>query len=211
MIGAIAGDIIGSVYEWQNIKTKQFDLFRPDCFFTDDTVLTVALAESILMQTDYASLMKDYYRCYPGAGYGGLFHQWAQAHDSEPYNSWGNGAAMRISAVGFAFNKLEEVLLRAAEYTAVTHNHTKGTRARKPPRPRSFLPGQEAPRRTSSNISRKTSTTIYRAVSTRFAQPTGSTSHAKGPFLRRLCASWKQRLSKTQSETRYRLEETATR
>ena len=126
MIGAIAGDIIGSVYEWQNIKTKQFDLFRPDCFFTDDTVLTVALAESILMQTDYASLMKDYYRCYPGAGYGGLFHQWAQAHDSEPYNSWGNGAAMRISAVGFAFNKLEEVLLRAAEYTAVTHNHTEG-------------------------------------------------------------------------------------
>lgn len=112
MIGAIAGDIIGSVYEWQNIKTKQFDLFRPDCFFTDDTVLTVALAESILTQTDYASLMKDYYRRYPGAGYGGLFHQWAQAHDSEPYNSWGNGAAMRISAVGFAFNTLDEVLLR---------------------------------------------------------------------------------------------------
>jgi ADP-ribosylglycohydrolase len=126
MIGAIAGDIIGSVYEWKNIKTKQFDLFSQDCFFTDDTVLTVALAESILTDTDYASLMKAYYRRYPGAGYGGFFHQWAQAHGSRPYNSWGNGAAMRISAVGFAFNTLDEVLVRAAEYTAVTHNHPEG-------------------------------------------------------------------------------------
>jgi len=126
MIGAIAGDIIGSVYEWQNIKTKQFDLFRPDCFFTDDTVLTVALAESILTGADYISLMKSYYRRYPGAGYGSYFHQWAQSSESHPYNSWGNGAAMRISAVGFAFNTLDEVLLRAAEYTAVTHNHTEG-------------------------------------------------------------------------------------
>lgn len=126
MIGAIAGDIIGSVYEWQNIKTKQFELFRLDCFFTDDTVLSVALAESILTGTDYVPLMKAYYRRYPGAGYGGYFHQWAQAEESHPYNSWGNGAAMRISAVGFAFNTLDEVLLRAAEYTAATHNHEEG-------------------------------------------------------------------------------------
>ena len=126
MIGAIAGDIIGSVYEWERIKTKQFDLFSPDCFFTDDTVLTVALAESILTESDYASLMRAYYRRYPGAGYGGLFHRWAQAHESQPYNSWGNGAAMRISSVGFAFNTLDEVLVRAADYTAVTHNHAEG-------------------------------------------------------------------------------------
>lgn len=126
MIGAIAGDIIGSVYEWNGIKTKQFDLFSQDCSFTDDTVLTVALAESILTGNDYASLMRSYYQRYPRAGYGGLFHQWAQARDSQPYNSWGNGAAMRISSVGFAFDTLDEVLLRAAEYTAVTHNHTEG-------------------------------------------------------------------------------------
>ena len=126
MIGAIAGDIIGSVYEWNNIKTKQFELFSPDCFFTDDSVLTVALAESILTGADYASLMRAYYRRYPGAGYGGFFHRWAQAHEGQPYNSWGNGAAMRISSVGFAFNTLDEVLVRAAEYTAVTHNHTEG-------------------------------------------------------------------------------------
>jgi ADP-ribosylglycohydrolase len=126
MIGAIAGDIIGSVYEFERIKSKQFDLFSPDCCFTDDTVLTVALAESILTGNDYASLMKAYYRRYPNAGYGGLFHGWAQARRSQPYNSWGNGAAMRISSVGFAFDRLDEVLVRAAEYTAVTHNHIEG-------------------------------------------------------------------------------------
>ena len=126
MIGAIAGDIIGSVYEWERIKSKRFDLFSPDCYFTDDTVLTVALAESILTGNDYASLMKAYYRRYPDAGYGGLFHRWALDKESEPYNSWGNGAAMRVSSVGFAFATLDEVLVRAAEYTAVTHNHLEG-------------------------------------------------------------------------------------
>ena len=102
MIGAITGDIIGSVYEFEGIKSKQFDLFSPDCCFTDDTVLTVALAESILTGNDYASLMRAYYRRYPDAGYGGLFHGWARALESQPYNSWGNGAAMRISSVEFA-------------------------------------------------------------------------------------------------------------
>ena len=126
MIGAIAGDIIGSVYEFERIKSKQFDLFSPDCCFTDDTVLTVALAESILTGNDYTSLMRAYYRRYPDAGYGGLFHQWARAHENQPYNSWGNGAAMRISSVGFAFDTLDKVLVRAAEYTAVTHNHAEG-------------------------------------------------------------------------------------
>src|SRR5919109_2017910 len=128
MIGAIAGDIIGSVYEFEGIKSKQFDLFSPDCRFTDDTVLTVALAESILTGKDYALLMKAYYRRYPDAGYGGFFHQWAQDDESQPYNSWGNGAALRISSVGFAFNTLDEVLVRAAEYTAVTHNHMEGVK-----------------------------------------------------------------------------------
>ena len=96
MIGAIIGDIIGSVYEWDNIKTLDFTLFSPKCFFTDDTVLTVALAESIVKGTDYVHLMKQYYRKYPNAGYGGSFHRWARSSDSGPYNSWGNGAAMQI-------------------------------------------------------------------------------------------------------------------
>jgi ADP-ribosylglycohydrolase len=131
MIGAIAGDIIGSVYEWNNIKTKQFDLFRPDCFFTDDTVLTVALAESILTGTDYGLLMRAYYRRYPNATYGLSFRGWAEATDAKPYNSWGNGAAMRISPVGFAYNTMDEVLSRAVQYTAITHNHPEGLKGAK--------------------------------------------------------------------------------
>jgi ADP-ribosylglycohydrolase len=126
MIGAVAGDIIGSVYEGNNIKTKRFELFSPSCFFTDDSVLTIALADAILTSRDYGSVMKSYYHRYPNAGYGGLFHQWARSAQSKPYNSWGNGAAMRISPVGFAFNNLEEVLAKAKAYTEVTHNHPEG-------------------------------------------------------------------------------------
>ncbi len=126
MIGAIAGDIIGSVYEWNRIKTKDFELFSADCYFTDDTVLTVALADAILHDKDYGLTMKSYYRRYPDAGYGGSFHRWARSREGNPYNSWGNGAAMRISPVGFAFKSLEEVLGKAKRYTEITHNHPEG-------------------------------------------------------------------------------------
>jgi ADP-ribosylglycohydrolase len=126
MIGAIAGDIIGSVYEHRNIKTTRFPLFHPLCRFTDDTVLTVALADSILHGTPYVELLKRYYRAYPRAGYGWSFHQWARSEDSTPYNSWGNGSAMRVSPVGFAFDALEEVLEQARCSAAVTHDHPEG-------------------------------------------------------------------------------------
>ena len=126
MIGAIAGDIIGSVYEWHNIKTKKFPLFSDHCFFTDDTVLTVALADTILTGISYADNLKTFYRCYPDSGYGSGFHLWAQSQTSEPYNSYGNGAAMRISPVGYAYNDLETVLAKAAEFTGITHNHPEG-------------------------------------------------------------------------------------
>jgi ADP-ribosylglycohydrolase len=126
MLGALAGDIIGSVYEWNHIKTKEFPLFSPGCHFTDDTVLTVALADAILHRLNYARTMKDYYRRYPGRDYGGAFHQWARSADTRPYNSWGSGAAMRISPVGFAYRSLPEVLKKARAYTEVTHNHPEG-------------------------------------------------------------------------------------
>jgi len=126
VLGAIAGDIIGSVYEFRPIKTEDFELFSPGCRFTDDTVLTVALADAILQGKDYGRTMKEYYRRYPNAGYGSYFLQWARSDDSRPYNSWGNGAAMRISPVGFAYDTLEEVLERAECFTAITHNHPEG-------------------------------------------------------------------------------------
>ncbi|MEI7987618.1 MAG: ADP-ribosylglycohydrolase family protein [Chloroflexota bacterium] len=126
MIGAIAGDIIGSVYEWDNNRSTEFPLFSLSCFFTDDTVLTVALADAILQGKDYTILLKEYYRRYPHRGYGGAFHNWASSPSSAPYNSWGNGAAMRISPTGFAYDTLEETLSQAKAFTEITHNHPEG-------------------------------------------------------------------------------------
>jgi ADP-ribosylglycohydrolase len=126
MLGAIAGDIIGSVYEHQNVLHKQFTLLSDDAFFTDDTVLTVALADSILNNTPYVDNLKIYYNRYPDAGFGGFFKRWACSEDTRPYNSYGNGSAMRVSPVGFAFDDLDTVLLQAEKSAAVTHNHPEG-------------------------------------------------------------------------------------
>ncbi|EIJ43996.1 ADP-ribosylglycohydrolase [Beggiatoa alba B18LD] len=126
MLGAITGDIIGSVYEWNNIKTTDFPLFNQNNKFTDDSVLTIALAETILQQSDYAETMKAYYHRYPKAGFGASFIQWANQTNSQPYNSWGNGAAMRISPVAYYFDSLEEIQKKATTYTNITHNHPEG-------------------------------------------------------------------------------------
>lgn len=126
MLGAVTGDIVGSIYKFNNIKTTSFPLFQEHCFFTDDTVLTIALADSLLTATSYGCLLKEYYRQYPNAGYGGSFRRWAASGSHEPYNSWGNGAAMRISPVGFWYDTLEEVMAQATACTAVTHNHPEG-------------------------------------------------------------------------------------
>jgi len=126
MIGAIAGDIIGSVYEFQPTKRTDFKLFAANSTFTDDTVLTVAIADAILTKTDYAKALRDYGRSYPGRGYGGYFSQWLGRDDASPYNSYGNGSAMRASPVGYAFATLEEVLGEAERSASVTHNHPEG-------------------------------------------------------------------------------------
>lgn len=126
MIGAIAGDIIGSLYEWHNIKSIDFPLISPRSHFTDDSVLTIALADSILHGLPYAQLLKEYFVAYPHAGYGGMFYRWAESASTIPYNSFGNGAAMRISPAGYAFDTLDEVLKKAEEFTAITHSHPEG-------------------------------------------------------------------------------------
>ncbi|MDD2899563.1 MAG: ADP-ribosylglycohydrolase family protein [Desulfuromonadaceae bacterium] len=126
MLGAITGDIVGSIYEFDNIKSTDFPLFSDGCFFTDDTVLTVALAEAIITGGCYETLMKEYFQRYPDAGYGKRFCAWARGDIVGPYKSYGNGAAMRISPVAWAFDTLEEVLQKAKEYTVITHNHREG-------------------------------------------------------------------------------------
>lgn len=126
MIGAIAGDVIGSAYEFNNTKTTDFELFTADSAFTDDTVMTVAVADCILNGKDYTTTFKEYGRKYPHAGYGGMFRRWLNSANSQPYNSYGNGSAMRVSPVGFAFASLEDVLTEAKRSAEVTHNHPEG-------------------------------------------------------------------------------------
>jgi ADP-ribosylglycohydrolase len=126
MLGAIAGDVIGSTYEARPVKTADFELFPPASQFTDDTVLTVATAEALLGDGDYAGAYRCYGRAYPNAGYGGSFYRWLFSDDARPYNSWGNGAAMRVNPVGVALDTVDEVLAEAARSAAVTHNHPEG-------------------------------------------------------------------------------------
>jgi len=125
MIGAIIGDIVGSIYEGNPIKWTDFSLFGEKSNFTDDTVLTIATAHSILEGVDYAPSFKRYGRKYT-AGYGANFYDWVHSSSNEPYNSWGNGSAMRVSPVGFAFNSVDEVLHEAKRNAEVTHNHPEG-------------------------------------------------------------------------------------
>jgi ADP-ribosylglycohydrolase len=126
MLGAIIGDIVGSIYEFDNHRSVDFPFFSPKCFYTDDSILTIALADAILNDSDYTTLLKEYTHRYPGRGYGGGFQRWALTTNREPYNSFGNGAAMRISPVGWAFDNLPDVLAAAEKYTTVTHNHSEG-------------------------------------------------------------------------------------
>jgi len=126
MIGAIAGDIIGSVYEFNPYKSKDFSLFQDGGQFTDDTVLTVAIAQAILTDGDYRAKALGFGRRYPNAGYGSGFRKWLHIQDPKPYYSFGNGSAMRVSPVGFAFGTVDEVLREAARSAEFTHNHLEG-------------------------------------------------------------------------------------
>ena len=128
MIGAIAGDVIGSVHEGARTKTKVFPLFDEYCRFTDDTVLTLAVASRLLRGGDYVDTFHEFFHEYPQAGYGGSFIRWAGNRHREPYNSWGNGSAMRVSPIGFAFDSVDEVMAQARASAVVTHNHPEGIR-----------------------------------------------------------------------------------
>ncbi|WP_373482762.1 ADP-ribosylglycohydrolase family protein [Acetobacterium sp.] len=134
MLGAIIGDIVGSRFEWHNHKNKEFDFLSDRCFFTDDSVLSLAIAKAILVCAgDYQDLeqqavtaMQEVGRPYPNCGYGGMFRGWLYADQPKPYNSFGNGAAMRVSACGFAATSLAEAKELSRKVTAVTHNHPEG-------------------------------------------------------------------------------------
>ncbi|WP_233276065.1 ADP-ribosylglycohydrolase family protein [Schinkia azotoformans] len=134
MLGAIIGDIVGSRFEWNNIKTKEFDFLTYKCFVTDDSVMSLAIAKAILdCKGNYNNLsklavscMQEIGRPYSDCGYGDMFREWMYSDDPQPYNSYGCGAAMRVSACGFAASTLKEVKLLSRKVTEVTHNHPEG-------------------------------------------------------------------------------------
>jgi len=134
MLGAIIGDIVGSVYEGNNIKTKHFRLFKDKCFFTDDTVMTIAVAEALLKggsSGDFVSSMKKFGRAFPNVKYGWHFRSWLLSEGPEPYGSFGNGAAMRVSPIAWRYNTLEQVEAAAEASAAVTHDHPEGIKGAK--------------------------------------------------------------------------------
>lgn len=133
MLGAIIGDIVGSTREWQNIKTEGFDLVPRGSHFTDDTVMTLAVAEWLMTDPEHreetlVACMQRLGRAYPRAGYGRMFFQWLMADSPKPYNSFGNGSAMRVSPVGLYASSLEEALELARITASVSHNHPEGIR-----------------------------------------------------------------------------------
>jgi len=123
MLGAIAGDIIGSIYEAAPIKTKDFPLFGPGVRFTDDSVCTVAVADALMQGGDFADTLRAYVRRFPGRGYGGMFARWAMTPGMPAYGSWGNGAAMRVSPIAHWARDEAELLDLAAASAAVSHDH----------------------------------------------------------------------------------------
>ena len=126
LCGAMAGDMIGSFYEFNATKKTDFYLFTPFSSFTDDTVMTVANADWLMTGDSLMGIMQDYGNRYPHAGYGGMFRNWLREEEPKPYNSFSNGSAMRVSPVGWAFDTLEETLEAAKRSAEVTHNHPEG-------------------------------------------------------------------------------------
>ena len=134
MLGAIIGDIVGSRFERDNYKAKDFDFLTYQCSFTDDSVMSLAVAKAIMeCEADYGDLSDKTVECmrrigqiYPNCGYGRGFYRWLYSDEPEPYNSYGNGAAMRVSAAGFAAKDMEEAKLLSKKVTEVTHNHPEG-------------------------------------------------------------------------------------
>ena len=126
IIGAVAGDVIGSVFEWFNTKTTDFELFYPRSTFTDDSVLTIATMDVLLNKKDYVQVYQKYGRKFHNRGFAAGFYSWILSDNPKPYTSWGNGSAMRVSPVGWFCANIDDVLLEAKRSAEVTHNHPEG-------------------------------------------------------------------------------------
>jgi ADP-ribosylglycohydrolase len=174
MLGAIAGDITDSAYEARPVQKTDFDLFPPGARFTDDTALTVAAADALLGDGDYAGAYRRHGRAFPNAGYGGSLFRRLNSADARSYNSWGNGAAMRLSPVGFARDTVDAVLAEAARSAAVTHDHPEGIKEAQPVALAVFSLAAARTRRGSSPRSKIASAMTCRAALPRSVPATNS-------------------------------------
>lgn len=133
MYGCILGDIIGSRFEFSKLrknKSKEFELLHEDCYFTDDTIMTIATIDTLLNQKDFAKTYKEWVRKYSDSkySYGTHFYDWAISEDYKPYNSFGNGSAMRAGCIGMCFDNLDDVMMNAEKSASVTHSHIEGVK-----------------------------------------------------------------------------------
>lgn len=134
MIGAIIGDIVGSIYEWNNHRSKNFEFFGQGCFATDDSIMTIAVAKALMdCNGDYSDLsakaiiaMQELGRPYPNCGFGGYFYNWIYSDNPKPYGSYGNGSAMRISPVGWVAKDIKQAIELSRKVTEISHNHPEG-------------------------------------------------------------------------------------
>jgi type I restriction enzyme M protein len=139
MIGAIIGDIVGSIYEWNNHRAKDFEFFGKGCFATDDSIMTIAVAKSLIdCNGDYSDLsekaikaMQELGRPYPNCGFGGSFYNWIYSDNPKPYGSYGNGSAMRISPVGWVAKDIEQAKELSRKVTEISHNHPEGIKGQR--------------------------------------------------------------------------------
>lgn len=160
MLGAIAGDLVGSVYEGSPVKQADVQLFSSGAHFTDNTVLTMATAEALLGDGDYATAYRSFHRAYPNVGYAGSFYRWLFNDGAGCYASWGNGAAVRVSPVGFALESVDEVLAEAARTVQRSLTITqRGSRAPRLPRSLCFWLALVHPRKSSKPRSKIASAT----------------------------------------------------
>ena len=152
MLGAVIGDIAGSRFEWKNTKSKDFELFTPECHITDDSVMTLAIARALLnSEGRVEALSNEAVRCMQAFGrrwalgcYGGSFSRWLLSDEPRPYGSWGNGSAMRVSACAWVAHSLEEALEMARTVTEVTHDHPVGIKGAQAVTAAIWLAGQGA-------------------------------------------------------------------
>ena len=212
MLGAIAGDMIGSVYEFYPTKSTDFPLFVPDSRFTDDTVLTVAVADCLLNSVGYIDKFHEYTLAYPHRAYGLGFYNWVHSGSREAYYSWGNGSAMRVSPIAYAFETLEKALHEAKASAEVTHNHPEGIRGAIAVTMAIFMARRgESKDEIRRAVHGQVGDTTSDEPPHSFARPTSSTSPARVPSQRLSPLFSTQRTTKTRSGWPSRWAETPTR